>query len=272
MAISTQAQLSAAIAGAQEIDLAKTQRISSTSTWASLFNNAINAGTLAGTSTAAGVVPTDATTGCPTIFPFGAGNTGYIASVEFSAARTDVDSATNFRLLVADMLFKAGAYNFSNANVTLAGQPSYSSRIPGGDYKGVTIWIECVTASTGNPVITVTYTNQDGVAGRTGTIALGGVLNAGRIFVLPLQAGDTGVQKIESVVSTTATAGTFNVLILRMLWMGATPRSGGASIRHGPDLVQMPIVYDDSALYVASVNGGNSNVGAASVSLKIING
>lgn len=41
------------------------------------------AGTLAGTSTAAGVVPTDATAGFPTVDAFGGGATGYLARVEF---------------------------------------------------------------------------------------------------------------------------------------------------------------------------------------------
>lgn len=63
----------------------------------------------------------------------------------------------------------------------------------------------------GSQSIAVTYTNQDGVTGRTtGTIAATGVAPiVGRMLQLPLQAGDTGVQKIESVTSTVSTAGTF---------------------------------------------------------------
>ena len=44
-------------------------------------------------------------------------------------------------------------------------------------------------------------------------------LTLGKMFQLPLQAGDSGVQKIESVVvtngTTAMTAGNFNVLVLR---------------------------------------------------------
>ena len=49
----------------------------------------------------------------------------------------------------------------------LSSQPSWSARAPGGSYIGFEIWIEAVTAFTGIPTIAITYTNQDGTAGRT---------------------------------------------------------------------------------------------------------
>ena len=56
--------------------------------WFSLFDLAGNpgAGVLAGTSTAAGVVPTDATAGCPIINAFGASAVGYLAQVDFGGS------------------------------------------------------------------------------------------------------------------------------------------------------------------------------------------
>jgi hypothetical protein len=198
------------------------------------------AGTLAGTSTAAGVVPTDATQGCPNINAFTGANTGYLASVGFGAN-------LGCRLRLADMLFKAGAYAF-NASTSLASQPSYSSRVPGGDYGGTEIWIECVTAFTGTLSVAVTYTNQAGTAAHTtGTFSVGSALTVGRMIQLPLQAGDTGVQKIESVTATVASAGTFNVLVLRPLWQArvAATNSGGLN---GPDQTDLPVLFTDSAL------------------------
>ena len=107
------------------------------------------AGTLAGTSTANGVVPTDATAGFPAINTFGGGATGYIAGIQFGAT-------TAQRIGLYDCLFKAGAYAF-NANTALTAQPSYSSRVLGGtDYTNTEIWIEAVTAFTGNQSIAVT--------------------------------------------------------------------------------------------------------------------
>lgn len=200
------------------------------------------AGTLAGSNTANGVVPTDATTGYPLISAFTGANKGAIT-------RLLIQNSIAGWVNLYDRLFLAGAYSF-NANTSLASQPSYSSRIPGGDYKGTEIWIEAVTAFTGNLSIAVTYTNQDGTTARTtGTIATGVAPTVGRCIRLNLQAGDTGVQKIESVVASVATVGTFNVMVLRPL--GAV-RVNAANMGEVQDWGKtgMPEVFADSAFYV----------------------
>lgn len=230
----------------QYVSLAKTaSRTSIAASWFSVFDLAGNpgAGTLAGTSTAAGVVPTDATAGCPSIDAFGGGATGYLAQVDFG-------SSVACRLKLFDMVFKAGAYAF-NANTTLAAQPSYASRMPGGAYGDTQIWIEAVTAFTGNLSIAVTYTNQSGTTARTtGTVATGVAPTLGRMIQLPLQSGDTGVQKIESVVATVSTVGTFNVLVLRPLWSGRVKIANDGDV-HDLAKTGMPVLFADSALVLA---------------------
>lgn len=212
----------------------------------SVFDLAGNpgAGTLAGSSTAAGVVPTDATTGCPLINAFSGANVGYINKIEFG-------STVACRLALYDLLFKAGAYTF-NAAVTLAAQPSYSSRVIGGtDFTNTEIWLEAVTAFTGNQTIVVTYTNQAGTTGRsTGTIATGIAPIVGRMLLLPLQAGDTGVQRIDSVTSTVSTVGTFNVLVLRRLISNMRCRVANDGGNYGPFETGNPIIFADSALFI----------------------
>lgn len=265
MAITTQDQLIAALAAGQDITLYKQAvRTTVAGVWFSVFDLAGNpgAGTLAGFSTAAGVVPTDGTAGCPIVNAF-TGAVGYVASVDFACTVAG-------RIRLYDMLFKAGAYAF-NAATALSGQPSYSSRIPNSDYGGTQIWIECVTAFTGNQSIAVTYTNQAGTAGRTtGTIATGVAPTVGRMLQLPLQAGDTGVQKIESVTSTVATVGTFNVLVLRPL-VAVRQRLINDGITKGPDLTGMPIVFTDSALIMLVATDSTSS-GVIDATVKIING
>jgi hypothetical protein len=220
------------------------------------------AGTLAGASTAAGVVPTDGTTGCPPINSFTGGNTGYLSAIDFGMSLAG-------RLRLADVLFKAGAYSF-NSNVTLAAQPSYSGRIPNSDYKGTEIWIECVLAFTGNLTVTITYTNQDGTTGKSTSLATGTALTVGRMMQVPLAAGDTGVQKIESVVGTIATVGTFNVLVLRPIWMGRV-YVGGAGGTHGPDATDLPVVFDTSAL-IAQAAMDSTAMGVFELNFGVING
>lgn len=263
MAISTLDGLIAATK--QRIPLVKTaSRTTIAAMPFSVFELAGNpgAGTLAGSSTAAGVVPTDATTGFPTI-TFSTG-TGYISAIDFG-------NSVASRITIHDMLFKAGAYAF-NAATSLASQPSYSSRVPGGtDYRGTQIWIETVTAFTGNMSIAVTYTNQDGTAGRTtGTVATGVAPTLGRMIQLPLQAGDSGVQKIESVTATVATVGTFNVLVLRPLWSGRVKIANDGDT-HGPDKTGMPIIYSDSALFPV-IHADSTSSGIPELQIEVANG
>lgn len=231
----------------------------------SVFDQAGNpgAGTLAGTSTTAGVVPTDATAGFPSINAFG-GATGYISKIEFG-------NTVAARMTLFDCLFKAGAYAF-NANVTLSAQPSYSTRVLGGtDYTNTEIWLETVTAFTGNQSIAVTYTNQSGTAGRsTGTIATGVAPTVGRMLQLPLQAGDTGVQKIESVVSTVATVGTFNVLVLRRLWQGRVRIANDGDV-HDMLKTGLPQIFEDSALMVV-VTADSTATGLPEIVCEVVAG
>lgn len=197
------------------------------------------AGTLAIGNTANGLVPTDATTGYNPINTFAA--TGYLGRVSWG-------SSVACWLTVYDRLFAAGAYAF-NANTTLASQPSYAGRVPGTDYSGLEIWCEAVTAFTGTPSFQINYLDQGGAAGDTGVVSAGAALTVGRMFRMPLAAGDSGVQRIDQVRGTVATAGTFNVMVLRELWSG---RVGIANSGGSHDLLATgaPQLYDTSALYV----------------------
>jgi hypothetical protein len=225
------------------------------------------AGVLAGgqtsPSTAAGIVPTDATPGYPLINAFGGSNSGYLSLIRSS-------SSVISNLWLYDRLFCAGAYSF-NSNVTLASQPSYSSRVPGGtDFTNTEIWIEVVTAFTGNLTVTITYTNQDGTTGRsTGSFAPALAPTVGRCFLIPLQAGDTGVQKIESVVSSVATVGTFNVNVLRPLWSNRVVTANGLNLDDvlKTDAIQ---VFADSALYLM-VQADSTSTGLPNLNVSISN-
>jgi len=212
------------------------------------------AGVLAGTSTSAGVVPTDATVGCPDI-SFTSG-VGYLSRVEYS-------NTVAGRLGIYDMLFKAGAYAYTAGTTTLSLQPDYSSRCP--DYPGsgttwgggLEIYAEVSTAFlTGNAwQLQVTYTNSLGQAGHTTVITpvlAAAALILGRVFQLPLQAGDVGVQKIESVIVanpvTAMTAGAFNILVLRPVYTSMRSKIAGDGDVHDILKTGMPVIYNNSAL------------------------
>ena len=221
-------------------------------------------GVLAGTNTANGVVPDNTTAGFPIINAFQGGATGYIGGITFG-------STVPCRISLFDCLFKAGAYAF-NANQTLSAQPSYSTRVPNGtDFTNTEIWIEAVTAFTGNLSVAVTYTNQSGVTGKTtGVVATGVAPIVGRMIQLPFAVGDTGVQKIESVIATVATVGTFNVLVLRRLWSGRVVIAN-AGDSHDFLKTGMPPIANNSAL-MPVITPDSTATGLFELFFEVVNG
>lgn len=238
-------------AGKQLARVTKTQTATTVAAqWHTLLDRAgtPGAGSLAVGNTANGLVPTDATAGFPLLNAFGGGNTGYLTGVNFS-------NSVACRMHVYDRLFHAGSVSMTSlATTTLTSQPSFSSRIPGGtDYTSTEIWLEINTAvSATATTIAVTYTNEAGTTGRTtgATASLSGFIT-GRLINMPLQAGDKGVQKIESVTvgGTVATTGTFNVIIARPLITSMRVPVAGFGDILGLDRTGMPTVWADSALW-----------------------
>ena len=238
-----------------------------------LFDIAGNpgAGTLNIGNTANGLVPTDAVAGYPLVPTF-SGNPGYISKVDFGST-----VACCFDMF--DRLFAAGAYAYTGQTNTLSSQPSYSGRVPDLYYGGLQAWMEVVTAfATGTAwTVHITYTDQDGNPGAVGpdlpTMAAA-ALPIGRMYQLPLAAGDGGLQKIESVVvtngGTAMTAGTFNVMVLRPLWFGRVIVANGGDV-HDFLKTGLPQIFEDSALYMILSADGVA-VGLPDVSLYVATG
>lgn len=231
------------VAAKQYISAAKTtSRTAVAAQWTSVFDLAGNpgAGVLAGTSTTTGVVPTDATPGCPVINAFGGGAEGRLVQMDFG-------SSVACRIKLFDLLWKGGAYAF---NAAVSGQvpASFSSRVPGGtNFSNTQLWYEQVTAGTGIPSVNVSYNDQANAASTTGVIALPAAMIVGRCSQLPLAAGDTGVQGVTGVTATVATVGTFNLLVMRPLWSGRVKIANDGDM-HSLDKLGMPLIYADSAL------------------------
>ena len=229
----------------------------------SVFDIAGNpgAGTMAVGNTANGIVPTDAVAGYPIISAF-AGAAGYVAKAELS--NTVISD-----IAIYDTVFSAGAYVF-NADVTLATQPSFSTRVPGGtDYTGLELWIEAATAFTGNQTIQINYLDQDGNAGDTGAIATGIAPILGRMLQITLAAGDNGISQITRVRSSIATVGTFNVHILRPIFEG---RIAVANQFIQADLLGtgLPEIFANSAMRVI-IQADSTATGLPRVKLLIAN-
>jgi hypothetical protein len=217
-------------------------------------------GVLNAGNTANGLVPTSATAGYPAMTSF-SGQLGYLSKVEFG-------SSVPCCIDLFDRLFVAGAYSF-NADVTLSAQPSYAGRVIGSNYNGLQLWIEAVTAFTGVLNVNIDYLDQDGNAGNTGVIATL-ALPVGRCFQIPLAGGDSGIQQIVRVRGTIATAGTFNIMILRPLWFGRVVTANGGDVH---DLLKtgFPQIFETSALY-ALLYADSTAVGLPDISMQIAMG
>ena len=150
---------------------------------------------------------------------------------------------------IFDRLWVGGTYTF-NANVAVT-SPSWASRVSynGGaaDYNGTEIWVEQVTAATGNQAVNVSYTDQGGAAGSTGAVGIAAAPSVARCWQLPLASGDSGVQAITNVTGSVATVGTFNVMVLRPI-VDIYIAAGTTPIFNWADLA-LPEIFNDSALY-----------------------
>lgn len=239
--------------------------------WFSLFDVAGEiSGVLGGGETtppanSTGRVPTDSIPGYPTI-PW-SGNLSYLSRL---AARNTV--ASTIRLF--DRVWVGGTYAF-NANVAVT-SPSWASRVSfnagAADYAGCEIWVENVTTATGNLAVSVTYTDAVGGVGRsTGAVGIGAAPTVGRCWQLPLQAGDNAPSAISNVAGSVASAGTFNVMVLRPIVDIYLPAD--VPISYNWSDLGLPEIFNDSALYwLLYTSAGTSSGTVGTMTLQLANG
>lgn len=259
-------------AAKQIIPLTKTASITTVAAQRSTqFGSAGNpgAGTTAFTTALTGAVPTDATTGYPAINAFGGGATGYLTRVGYALSVAG-------RLELWDILWGINVPTTPAAptTYTIASNPSYLGRCPSGHGDGCRIFLWATTQVAANAVtITVTYTNSAGTGSRStgASVSLSGLI-VGRWIELPLQAGDSGVDEIDTVVvgGTAAATGAINVIVVRPLWTNRVPLANSGDL-NALDKTGMPIVYADSALILTTIPDSTA-AGIPDLSLEIANG
>lgn len=248
-----------------------TSRTTVANEWFSLWDVAGSpgAGTLAASGGAAGQLYTDATTGAQLITNFGGANLGYLGPTTY------YNNAPG-RVMIVDRLWGV-SIGFTAATTTISGASSYSGRIPNADYSCTSLWIEVTTAfATGNNwTATVNYTNQSGTAGRSTSYNLTNVVNGtlGRMQALPLQAGDSGVQSIQSVVvtngGTAMTAGVINVLVLRNVYTNRAILAN-YGMTDGLDKTGAVQLFDTSCLQMI-LNQDGTTSGLPEIYFKVFN-
>jgi len=162
----------------------------------------------------------------------------------------------------AAMLFDRLWHNSDIVSTTTGAQAITPAAAPSRDKNGAALGegiiaaLE-VSAATGNgaPVttITISYTNSDGTAGRTGSIASFPTTAAvGTLVPFQLQAGDRGVRSIQSItLGTTLVSGTVHLLLLRHLATIPFTKDGGETIEKAWDQLGIVRLFDGSVPFLA---------------------
>lgn len=104
------------------------------------------------------------------------------------------------------------------------------------------------TGGAGTPTVTLTYTDQDGNVGATGTFTAVASPPVGTFEIFTLAAGDTGIRAPTSFIqSATRTSGTMHLVLFRVL---AQVEVTAANIGNAIDVLTggMPRIYDSSCL------------------------
>jgi len=148
-------------------------------------------------------------------------------------ARLNPSSIGGQAVILVDMLNVSGGLSGIVTTAQTTNLPTAAlTRFTSGEgvMAGFCIWGNVGSTAT---TVTVSYTNQAGTSGKISTATQFGGNNvavSGRMILIPLATGDTGVRSVESVTlaATTGTAGNFGVCLFKPLaimamndWQGA---------------------------------------------------
>jgi len=202
----------------------------------------------------------------------GAALTSYAGQIPIPAASgntylsrfSGISSAQGGILLLCDRLWHNSGFNITATTAQTVNSVEFPARdkngTTGGD--GVILGVE-VSAATGagTPTITVSYTNQAGTAGRTGTnlVATAASSAAGTFYPIGLNAGDTGVRSVQTLtLSATWTSGTIHLVAYRVL---ATLELSAAGLPNAVDALTsgLPRLYDTSVPFLLYIPQATSS-------------
>lgn len=166
-------------------------------------------------------------------------------------ARLGITATTAGSLWLIDRLWhNSGLVVTSTSAQAIAAAP-LPSRDGAGGTTGANVMAAIEWSATGGagvPIVTLTYTDQDGNAGATGTFTAVASPPVGTFEIFTLAAGDTGVRAPSSFIqSATRTSGTMHLVLFRVLaQIDVTATNVGNAI----DALTsgMPRIYDGSTL------------------------
>lgn len=169
-------------------------------------------------------------------------------------AAMQVNCSQAAQVLLVDRLWHNGniTNNTSSQAITFSSLPARDNAgTVNGEGVLLAIEVESATSATA-ATITVTYTNSDGTAGRTGTFITGSAPDgtnagiAGAWYPISLQSGDKGVRSVQSLQFGTAFAsGTVHLVAYRVI---ASAGVASANVPQGIDVVTggLPKMFNGS--------------------------
>jgi hypothetical protein len=187
----------------------------------------------------AGDVPSDATAGAIPFTNPGSGNT-YLG--KFAGAGNQLGTLSLYDRLWHNSGVSATSTSAQTINSVALTRPDANG-------EGVEAWFQIyATMGSGTPTLTISYTNQDGTSGRTGTSATVTTMAVGRTGPFTLESGDTGVRSIQSLtLSATMSSGTIGLVLRRRIASVVVPVAGSGDVFDIFEL-GMPQIYNDACL------------------------
>jgi hypothetical protein len=193
--------------------------------------------------------------------------TNYAGQIPFPAAvsgkniylaRFQAQATIPGTLILCDRLWHNSGLNMTLTAAQTVNSVAWPARDANGASSGnqVLIGIEVTTATgSGTPTFTMSYTNQSGTSGQTGTgILAGGSSSAvGSFYPMGLAAGDTGVQSVQSfTLSASWTSGAASLVAYREI---ARLEITSANVPAAIDAITsgMPRMYDGSVPFLLFV-------------------
>lgn len=166
-------------------------------------------------------------------------------------ARLGITASTAGSLWLIDRLWNNSGLVVTSTSAQAMAAAALPSRDGAGGTTGANVMAAIEWSATGGagvPTVTLTYTDQDGNAGATGTFTAVASPPVGTFEIFTLAAGDTGVRAPSSFIqSATRTSGTMHLVLFRVL---AQIDVTAANIGNAIDALTsgMPRIYDGSTL------------------------
>jgi hypothetical protein len=165
--------------------------------------------------------------------------------------RLAITASTAGTLWLIDRLWQNSTLTVTSTSAQAITPAALPSRDGAGGTNGANVMAAIewsATGGAGTPTVTLTYTDQDGNTGNTGTFTGVTTPPVGTFEIFTLAAGDTGVRAPTSFIqSATRTSGTMHLVLFRQL---AQVEVTAANIGNAIDALTagMPQIYNDSVL------------------------